>query len=394
MKRRFLAILLASVLLGSSSLCVLAESGSEIAAEDSPAILEESSESLFLDSLDKSIIGGVYMNDNDELCISSIDTENLRSMLSRAKDLDTNKIRIEKAEYSLQELEAAKQILLDNLDELEITAVGFNEKENSLAVYLFDPDEQKKAKIRQKSPVENIIFYPIEWGSNTLEENIEQNENDENNTMRAVTKVYGGQWLLNDASTTKPISSIGYRAKKGTQYGYVTCGHDWTVGKVAWVCNLTSASNFTQLGKVSQNKKSGKVDASFIPSNMAWGGLRADNKKATKTASPIGNRAVIFDGAKHYTQGINRVSARIQGTSVSGVVEGVSFSDLFTLDAQSLGGDSGAAVLQQNTTGSYDLIGFVKSTWWRDNNHDDYALWTAGSKWSNVASAFGLSFVS
>lgn len=357
-------------------------------------ILEASAQSEFIESLDKSIFGGCYMTDDDQLCFTAVETglPQLQNKLSKARGLDTRNISVESVKYSLNDLDQAKQQLLAQKDELEISLVGFDEMRNGLAVYLFNPTDEKQQKIREKCSVENIIFYPLEIlpEPDFSDENSAENEA----TTRAATLTYlkGGEWLYKGSSR---ISSVGYRAKSGSNYGYVTCGHDWARGNT--VSASTTRNNndpkLATVGTVQLNEQRNLVDASFIPSNIKWSGLR-DGTMAVNADFPIMNAKVIFDGARHYDAASGgRVFARVQSTGIDGDISGVPFKDFFLIDQAPYGGDSGAAILQQGTNGKYSLIGLIKSTWWKYNDDTSgYLTWGTGCKWYNIARGLGISF--
>lgn len=165
MKKKTIAILLASVMTLSSLTTVYASSPqAESSQSDTPAITiaEESPVDAVIDSLDKDSYGGIYY-EGETLHIIPVpgceeELARATSVLARGTapvSVSIDPVAKTDTVYSMTQLEEAQSYLLENLQQLGIIAVGLNGMENALAVYLNDGDEET---ILAASPVKNILF--------------------------------------------------------------------------------------------------------------------------------------------------------------------------------------------------------------------------------------------
>lgn len=368
-------------LVGVLAIAILATPMNALAAEDGGELQEDRFDQM-LESMNPDNYGGAYVNENGDICITAINNEEVYSVLPRARGIESEDYIVETVEYSWSDLEEARDNLFEQAEQLDITAVGLNPAVNGLTVYLDDASEKNTQRIIEASSVPNIKF--IENNPTSIEPMESIGETGE--TQARATSVKAGQYLKRK-SNGDYWSSVGYRAKIGTQTGFITCAHGWEKGQAAYL------ADGTKLGNISQYSLTQTSDACFIPSNLAWGGLQ-DGLKATGTGNPLVGEKILFDGARHYQENDDRASGTIQAVDVTGKTDmGGSFKDAFSYDTQPYHGDSGAAVLAPVRAGSskYKLIGFVMSQHKADGEdpNSDVFSWGTACKWNNVSKALG-----
>lgn len=178
--RKILSIVLAMALMLTFSVGAVAAEGDEtnqdngsksIATAGKLKTAPKNELNVLVDSFDKDWYGGIYyVDDVIHIIATAGHAEDIRSCIGSPQRKirnntfvvdDPTKNKNAVTVYSLNELEAAKEDLLAQADDLGIIGVGFNGKYNALAVYTnhFDSlTEKQKNAIIEKSLAKNIIF--------------------------------------------------------------------------------------------------------------------------------------------------------------------------------------------------------------------------------------------
>ena len=366
MGKRIMAILLASTMaVGVATTAYAAEAQTEVAETASITIAQEDPVDAAIDSLDKDTYGGVYY-ENGILHIipvngyetSVMQTTNATLRRVNKLNISVDSVASNEAVYSMTALEDAKAYLLENKDELGIVGVGFNGKENALAVYVDDGDE---ATIMAESPVKNIIFRDgdvLKFSENVdALEPVDSNATDTAGTARLTVR--GGQRCTNASGTyysTIATSAVYDYGGADETTGFLTCGHGWSVGDSIYV-------NGVYLGEVMTRKQSGDADYAFIESSYNSNGYMTNGDRLTGRKNPTTGMAV-----KCYANVSGIQSGEVLDTSISGEWSGISFNDLFSTDISTASGDSGSAFangssivgIMKGGLGGYDISVGVK----------------------------------
>lgn len=409
--KKIIVFALSIVLLISLTVSALAASEKATISE---GIVPEDFNDLFVESLDKSLSAGIYVDDNGDvvLAVTNVSTAEQAYTTAQSKGISQNstmstdgsKVRelkpimpvniepleIVEVQYSLAQLENARDDLVSKWKELGITAVGIDSSVNGLAVYADDISDVNQSLITNSSKIKNLVFYSNELiGSDQgqTEAVFDSEETSDNQTMAAaaISTIYSGKYFWRQETTgIKAWSSVGWRAKVGGVLGYITCGHGYSSsGKVYY-----SSSSSDLIGTISKWKNSGKCDYAFVPSSVAFGGMRGDGQFITVAGSPAAQGTVIFDGARHYQDaaaGSQRVTAKITSTGTTVIDtfdDGSTCTDLIIFDKQPWHGDSGCAIIQVNGS-EYKLVGFCKSQY-KKNSTDSNFSYGSAVKYTNV----------
>lgn len=90
--------------------------------------------------------GGLYYNDEGNLVVNVVDTNNIPKTLSEDESI-TNNVTFQEVSYSLAALEAVCDSLVPHMDTLKIMALDANDVTNKVDVCLSDFSDQNKAQI-------------------------------------------------------------------------------------------------------------------------------------------------------------------------------------------------------------------------------------------------------
>lgn len=386
MKRAISLITVLCVTL-SSMLSVSASGNSNLSAPDP---VDE-----IIDSLDPDTYGGVYIRDDGKTCITVIDSKLVESKVNRATTglrsaLKADKVEIvyESATFSRQQLTDAKEDLLKRQEELNITAVGFEDSKNALAIFVPKVTEEAKSTISAATPIKNLEFFEDGFLISSFKEEELKEETTEapqdtlntldSNALSSLT-VKGGNWISNTrgGEWASLGYAVNYYGSSSTPIkGYITCAHGFgSKGSSIYYGN-------SLLGTVENRIRDTKVDALFIKSSATWGGMRDRTLKATGAIGAKSKQKIYMVGAASG----NLKSGTIIATDVAGKWNDGNgnvqkHEDLFAFDFQPIHGDSGSALFVKTSGGKYKIAGLTVG-----QNPDDDGKLThgAGCKWTNI----------
>ncbi len=340
---------------------------------------------------------GAYISENrDDLVICVTDDSNEIKEIIR-KGTGNHKIKIEKKQYSYNELRAECSKIMENYttpsvfakkgnEVPEITAVGLRIKENGLVVRIKDFD-QKYVKttvngIQSFKNKETLRSVNIEMES--LKSNGFNNIRYEDGDYLVDNTAYNPGDMLSQITFTGTIGSRGRATNttSGVTYeGFWTAGHCVKEGTVY-------NENLVAIGTCIFSYNNDKVDAAFVTllneydeitddlADDSWSGAGTINPDHYYLTYPE-DGMVYMCGAVSGEQG-----GKIYSTSYDYVQEktGKYFYDLLCAAYRSELGDSGAAVYSSDGLASDEFIiaGIHKG------NHKDNAALSAISKMYNV----------
>lgn len=408
--KKILAVILSTIMVCSISVIAYADKQKAYSGQ----VVPEDPVSLFIESLDKSLKAGTYLDNSGEFVLAVTDLEKANSLIAKA-NLPT-KIKVVEVEYSMAELEAARDKLFNNSQNFDIQIVALDASKNGLAVFTSDYSDANKKSIsnyvatstNKKYDTQNsnkgrtqkmdVVFYNNKATSvPAMTNRFNDSENSSALSAKALSTVKSGVYLKHNQYSNAE-STVGWRISVNGVTGYTTCGHNWSA-------NSNSYYESNLLGKVSKNVfgPRNNTDVSFIPSNVPFYGMRGDGKKITHAGSPVQGGTIIFDGARHYQDvksGEKRIKAKI--TATDGIAymtdtlgRSATLTDMIVFDDQPWFGDSGAAIIQERD-GKVILVGF-NSCQYKGPKDDPNSTtqWSYGAAvtWVSVRDALGGSSV-
>lgn len=216
--------------------------------------------------------GGSYINDDGELVIMTTDgTETIQNdITSRTKSVD---FKIKTCEYSFNELQDLNIQISEKfnnrklVNELKWVAVGLDIKENKVCISLEDCSEQNINKFKEHVSDSPMLKFetmaPIDCGPEIIPEerlSIIPQATAKTNIHLGSGFNTKGQVSSNDNTPAIFMGSVGCRAMKGSEHGFVTAAH--CAPKVGMV--IYRGSTNTQIGKVTNVKLNTRSDAAFV----------------------------------------------------------------------------------------------------------------------------------
>lgn len=344
-------------------------------------ILDDDPIDVFVDQIDKDIYGGLYYeNDIPHIIATSTENKNIiQNMIQRQRGNiseiivdDPSISRSSSTIYSMNELYQAQEQILDNLEELEVIAVGINSQENALTVYFDDfsnvTDEMKEDVIFY-SEIENILFRSAD--DLVLQLDLPNDSTDTDQSIASASLRYtvrGGNKIVSyqtgNWSTLTTSAVYDYGGPDETQ-GFLTCGHGWTLGE-----QVRYQSRYGNvLGTVLFRKEGGTLDYSFIESSQNSNGYMTDGAQLSSRRRPCTGLSIKVYGAKTYEITGSYATGTIEDINISGNWGGYSFSNLFLTTAPTASGDSGGAFV----SGTSSIVGIMKGAKGTTmNNNEQY----------------------
>ena len=387
-KAKIAAAVLALVVSSTMSVSAVDEQNESFDLSKISIILNEDPVDSFVDSLDTDWYGGVYYeNDIPHIISTNGNAENIQNALNKRRSselsniiIDVTSARAANTVYSIEELRAAKENVLDKMDELGVIGVGLNGQNNAISVFVEDLDDSTATMqnaIISCAGISNVLFrdasdLPVEPYDLPTDNN--DNAIMPRYTVRGGTKIVcreTGGW-----STLATSAVYDYGGDDET-YGFLTCGHDWAVGYTA----LYGSSSGSVLGTVLYREESGNVDYSFIESNQNSNGYMTDGTQLTSRKRPSTGLSVKVYGARTYQLLGSYATGSITDTEISGEWDEIMFSDLFLTTAPTIDGDSGGAFVYNSSS----IVGIMKGAKGKTTNSYGQYVNSVGVDIYNIA---------
>jgi len=316
-----------------------------------------------------SYIGGLYIDDDDNLVIQIVDSnipeiksESYKSY-EKVFTVDEN-AKIEYVTYSYDELTKLRDYLLDNyLGKIDnFSGLYIDEKLNKVVVELMDLSDKKIKEFQDNVLSSSMITF------------------DKGKTFVNAQNINPGNGFKTPSGGG---CSFGYRAKnRYDTIGIVTAGH----------CFSSSGQNVSGVGYVSNYSNDGILDAAFIttdsgvtPTNLIVNPLLGMTTLGTTVEYPLKKgQEVIKYGAR---TGFS--SSSIKEVDYSYTVGGTTYRNLILTELYALDGDSGGIVYHpssnENTT-----VGIIKAIL-INKDTEEFLGETVVAKALLINSTFGLS---
>lgn len=250
--------------------------------------------------------GGSYSDSQDNLIvlIKGMDKEGIKDVYQRIGKHDN--LKFKECSYSLQELRDLKEKISDiyfsdenKRKNLQWVSVGISIEKNRIVVFLEDVSSYAIKKFKKEvidSPM--VIFEEMHEVKDLSYIIVDSIDNDNLLTRStAKTNIHLGSAITLSGAEYSATGSVGFRAMKGNEHGFITAAH------VVPINGLTVYSNSKACGTSVATTRGPKAEAAFIkvnynnfyPTNVAqW----------TKTATVAGiisynnlvNRNVVLEG--------------------------------------------------------------------------------------------------
>ena len=266
-------------------------------------------------------------------------------------------IVVEPAVYSYRQLQYAQTAIMSSSDDLNVSYSFIDDKENAVIVGASSWSDVKKDVVKSISGIDNVRY---ETASSTFIDD-------------AVSAVNGAQIV--DTTQRRGYSlGSGIMWKSNNKYGYITSGHNTSVGDVF-------TYNGLELGTVVSRAYSGALDVALIEKSetavMPGKGLYSSTATCSKSGSPINNESITMYGA---TTGVS--TGKITAKSFSVNWNGVAFNNLIKCDYTASNGDSGAPIIANRSDGNV-FIGIHKG-------RDTVNNYTVAVRWDKIRDAYNL----
>ncbi len=290
---------------------------------------------------------GSYLNDDQELVILTCGNDG-KLKQSIEKECGEDEVILKKVDFSYNDIKKVYDEMTEHIGKLNfVKATYIDEINNSVVVCLDKYDKEKMDIIRSLVKEPEMIKFKLESG---VEESAGKN-------------VYPGQKI----SIGNYDYSMGFRAYyesgNGNVKGFVTAGHNTSVGAKVYV--YTSNGNRVQVGVVKYRKFSGKTDACFV----ALTGDNTASRKVYYNSDSNTDKAVGVNLCKDclvipevgdivYKAGATTylTSGKILSVNYSVNYDGVVIKDLILTSCTAGKGDSGG-VLYEKYAGAYEQLG-------------------------------------
>lgn len=404
--KMFLSTMLSLTLILSVSTLTFAE---EIDPE-----LEDTNQSDALTQLEESIdsnsYGGIYIREDGTVCVTLTD-ESIKSKLLKSRAASETELVFETVQYSLKQLEDARDMLYDKREELKISGVGLEPQENGLIVFASELTEEKKQAVLELSPVKNINFTEVTFSyadpAPVTKDRIDEEYDDK--SSRSVTTAYGGDslamtkgnWFSSLAYGVYYYPNSTWPSTSGTSIrAYITCGHGYTGGVNSNVYIGSGKNNSdTLLGTVVAKRFANgtPLDIMIIKSDLPWGGgvrsgvTGTSVKKVTGWTAPRVGEEIFLNGR---TSGPK--TGKIKQVGISIDLEDTynhttnSYKNLYTYDVCPQIGDSGTAILVHDTDYNRYYLSGINVGQAVDKNGN--ITWGCASPWDEIKKTYNMMF--
>lgn len=280
-------------------------------------------------------------------------------------------MKLESVKYSYKELERANESLIESISESkfsnDVTAFYIDVENNTVGIDVINDNlARTQANLKEKM-VTSDLFTIRKVKSSTKK-------------YATVFKAGSGFRIYSTTPINDYDCSVGYRAKLGNDYGFITAGH----------CFNSSSTMTSGVGSVKSNKLSNGIDAAFVKTNSGYSvenKVYASGGKTTKlntlAVCPfLGKGAIIAKSGRStgYSEG------KVTYATFQAVDNGVVMKHLVGTNANAYFGDSGAPVYIPTTSSSgATLAGVLRG----GQPNTDYTM--IFTKEDQIAAAIGYS---
>ena len=219
---------------------------------------------------------GSYFDDNKLVIVVTDDSFILQGNSVFSPFIDSDTVIFKLADYSYFELNEVFELLGPEVDKrlavsceyaLNIVGYGLNSEQNRIVVGLEYLTEEKIDGFRtyiMDSPM--IIF--TERRRHELLIPVETYERDEEHIVPYSTIINPGERVATRALFLNPVGTMGYRARLNGVVGFITAAHIFdNVGQRVY----PNSAFATHLGVVERRVLDGRIDASFVATNITPG---------------------------------------------------------------------------------------------------------------------------
>lgn len=320
--------------------------------------------------------GGIYISDDSRYVVVQIVDNNVLGINENEKSelekLSKKKeVKLESVKYSYKELERANESLIESISESkfsnDVTAFYIDVENNTVGIDVINDNlTRTQANLKEKM-VTSDLFTIRKVKSSTKK-------------YATVFKAGSGFRIYSTTPINDYDCSVGYRAKLGNDYGFITAGH----------CFNSSSTMTSGVGSVKSNKLSNGIDAAFVKTNSGYSvenKVYASGGKTTKlntlAVCPfLGKGAIIAKSGRStgYSEG------KVTYATFQAVDNGVVMKHLVGTNANAYFGDSGAPVYIPTTSSSgATLAGVLRG----GQPNTDYTM--IFTKEDQIAAAIGYS---
>jgi len=354
---------------------------------------------------------GTYIDDDGTVVVLlSKKDDDYNDIKTDVMEVD-NSIKIEKVKYSFEELARTK----DNFDAIikELSEKSSNGTISAEESYVYNNIvscailvENNSVLLTMESVNENSIQLFEKYFFKSLIMEYEEGESVIDSA--STTPLQPGRAIYNLSADAKTVyrCSIGYPAIRYNSagekvYGFITCAHSKVKNDNIYIDKACSI----KIGKVTQWKYSGNVDAAFVDiTNSNYGTSRkvyySNSAGNTTNGVTIEGQGWYYDkdstianynpakGEKTWKAGSTTylTTAKIQTTWTTITItqadnSKVTFTDVYATTNQTASGDSGGVFFQKDDCGEYSVMGIVKG------NNSTYSYFI---RIENIQKAFNL----
>ena len=159
-----------------------------------------------------------------------------------------------------------------------------------------------------------------------------------------------------------------------TQKGFLMCGHNTNL-------NSTVSISGTNVGTITARKYSGNCDVSFVNLDISSSYTQSNILSSDYTINGYATVGVV--GTVYALHGMTSgiITGRVDNTSFSFTMEGISFTDMIRMQIPADYGDSGGPLVLTNGTKTRAILGTCSGT---DHVYSNY------SKFPNIMTSFNL----
>lgn len=372
---RVKAILLSMIML--SMPCVAYGSEPEV------TVYQESWDQI-ISSIEDNEHGGIYI-DNGVLHIKPIEDMPIASVFS-VDDTTENTIQIDPvAKYSMEELKAAKKLISENREALDVNSIATSNRYNSIIVTSSCWNDNKKEAVKSIAGIDNII-YEIRENGNDVDYVPTPSADQENTTPYSLIPYRIGEEMVNYDTDFR--QTIGGCVTLGSSSGFITTAHGNNIGDKMVGIGTDS------FGTVNKLKMGGSVDAVFVKKGPNDNIDLTDKVRLSSNPSNLGTissagappaegAVVRFGNSSGYSIAV--ILANDWEGDWDGQIDSNNYyTNMLHLDIGSSEGDSGGPCMSYLTSdGTYKLVALTKGTL---ENGEGIA-----TRWDSIQDEFGVS---
>ena len=296
--------------------------------------------------------GGIYITSDSKYVVIQVVKNNISNLnkdkINKLNEfLSMSEVKMENVKYSYKQLEDTNELLIKHISSNsklinDVSAFYIDVKNNRIGIdVLTNKSHNVEKSIKEK--FEEIQLFTITEVSKKVNKYVD------------IFKAGSGYRVFSSTPTNDYDCSVGFRARLGNDYGFVTAGHCFS--------QLNGNTLTSGVGTVKSNKLSNGIDAAFVKTSSSYdvsNNIYAPGGKTTKLnltlACPwLGTGAIVAKSGRATGYSEGQVTYPTFSTTDNGVV----MLHLVGTNANAYFGDSGAPVYMPTTSSSGALLAGV-----------------------------------